>query len=78
MQRVSSLAMSGTMYFSYAPFFKLTVIKKLNESEQGTVLHEFREYYDPSSTLRLVSTNFQVFDLPIILVCPSSLSRIIN
>jgi hypothetical protein len=56
------------MYFSYAPFCLLAVKKKLNLSLQGTVSHEFREYYDPSGALRFVSTNIQVIDLPI---CPS-------
>jgi hypothetical protein len=48
--------MSGTMYFSYAPFCLLAVKNNLNDSEQGTVPNEFRKYYDPSSALIFVST----------------------
>lgn len=50
--------MSGTMYFSYVLFCLLTVKKNLNDSEQGIVPHEFREYYDPSSALRFVSNMY--------------------
>jgi len=46
----------------------LAVKMNLNESEQGTVPHEFSEYDDSSSALRFLSTNIQVIDLPI---CPS-------
>jgi hypothetical protein len=60
--------MLGTMYFSYAPFCLLAVKKNLNDSEQSTVPHEFREYYDPTSGLTFMSTNIQVIDPPI---CPS-------
>ena len=70
--------MLGTMYFSYVPFYLLAIKKKLNESEQGTVPHEFWEYHDPSSALRLVFTNIQVIDPPIVLVCPSSLTCFIT
>jgi hypothetical protein len=55
------------MYFLYAPFCLSAVKTNLNDSEQGTVLHEFREYYDPSGALTFASTHIQVIDLPI---CP--------
>jgi hypothetical protein len=49
--------MSGTMYFSYVPFCFLVIKMNLNDFEQGPVPHEFREYYDPPSTLIFVSAN---------------------
>ena len=49
--------MSGTMYFSYAPFRLLAITTNLSDSEQGAVPHEFREYYDPSSAPKSVSAN---------------------
>lgn len=48
-------------------------LKNLKDPRQGAVLHESRKYYDPSGTSRFVYQNLS-FDLPIFLVCPSSLS----
>jgi hypothetical protein len=56
------------MYFSYAPFRLFAIRRSPNHFEQSTVPHEPREYYDPSSALRFVSTTIQVIDLP---TCPS-------
>ena len=60
--------MSGTMYFSYAPFCLLFVKRNLNDFKQGPVPHEFSEYYKPSGVFGFVSTNILVIDPPF---CPS-------
>jgi hypothetical protein len=40
-------------------------LKSLKDSEQGTVLYESREYYDPPGVPRFLFTNIQAADLPI-------------